>query len=152
MTIQNPERLEHELEQNPISVLNDDFDIEVIDALETATTLPMVELMSIAKSKGLSAQHVMVLGCDGTNMLLDDISPLSFYVAMTRARESLHLVTSLKARGSAGAATHFAYLPEEHCDFLSFTTKGATDLGTYAGFVQQLRRWNRMMTLPRKKR
>jgi hypothetical protein len=145
MRIEDPKRLARELELDPIFVLDEDFEVEVVDFNETEEKLPLVELMSIAKSKGLSAKHVMILGCDDMNMKEELVSPLSFYVAMTRARESLHLVTSLKARGCKSAAAHFADIPEEHCDYIAYTKEGAKDLGSLAGFNDQFGRWARMM-------
>jgi superfamily I DNA/RNA helicase len=42
-------------------------------------------------AKGLSAKHVIVLGCEANNM--ERTTPLEFYVALSRARETLHLVS-----------------------------------------------------------
>jgi hypothetical protein len=152
MRIDDPERLARELELDPIFVLDEDFEVEVTDFNETGEELPLVELMSIAKSKGLSAKHVMILGCDDVHMKKELVSPLSFYVAMTRARESLHLVTSLKAGGCKAATVHFADLPEVHCEYIAYTKEGATNLGSLSGFNDQFNRWTRMMSRPKRSR
>ena len=49
-------------------------------------------------AKGLSADHVIVLGADATN--LHGTSSEMFFVALTRARTSLHLVFSWGARAA----------------------------------------------------
>jgi hypothetical protein len=84
---------------------------------------------------------VIIMGCDDSNMHEDKVSPLSFFVAMTRARESLHLITCLKARGTA-TATHIADLPMSHCEYFSYTKKGFTDLNSYDEFCNVIRKWN----------
>jgi superfamily I DNA/RNA helicase len=55
--------------------------------------------MTMAGSKGLSAHHVIVLGCDDVNMSYT--TPLTFFVALTRARESLHLNEACRKAGCA---------------------------------------------------
>ncbi|MBI4656923.1 MAG: ATP-binding domain-containing protein [Elusimicrobia bacterium] len=60
-----------------------------------------VELMTIVGSKGLSADHVIIIGFDNVNMSW--ITKNAFYVAMTRARKSLHILTALKSGGARQA-------------------------------------------------
>lgn len=78
-----------------------------------------IELMSISGSKGLSADHVIVIGFDDVNMSY--VSENSFYVAMTRPRKSLHLICSI---GSGGSTKHHNYLnnlDDNHLDFIIHT-------------------------------
>ena len=58
-----------------------------------------MELMTIVGSKGLSADHVIIIGFDNVN--IGWVTGNAFYVAMTRARHSLHIITALKAGGAA---------------------------------------------------
>ncbi len=60
-----------------------------------------VELMTIVGAKGLSADHVIIIGFDNVNMSW--ITKNAFYVAMTRAKKSLHILTALKSGGARQA-------------------------------------------------
>lgn len=79
----------------------------------TAGTASAVEMMTPVRSKGLSADHVMILGFDDTNMSY--VGELGFYVGMTRARHSLHLVMATGANGATKLSPFLDALPEEHC-------------------------------------
>ena len=57
-----------------------------------------IELMTFVGAKGLSADHVIVIGFDNVNM--NWVTRNAFYVAMTRARKSLHAVTALQSGGA----------------------------------------------------
>ena len=79
----------------------------------SVTSLQPVELLTMVGAKGLSAQHVVIIGCDDVNMQY--VSSLTFFVALTRARRSLHLLVSMKARGNEPHPFLFD-LPAEHCE------------------------------------
>ncbi len=78
-----------------------------------------IELMTIVSSKGLTADHVFVLGFDDVNM--KHISTNAFYVAITRARKSLHIITALKSGGARRAHEYLSRLSEDHVEFLKYT-------------------------------
>lgn len=78
-----------------------------------------VELMTIVGSKGLSADHVIIIGFDDVNMQW--VTRNAFYVAMTRARRSLHLVTALQAGGAARPHNFLARLPDANLEFSKYT-------------------------------
>lgn len=88
-------------------------DTEVVEP--EVSRMNAVELMTIVGSKGLSADHVIVLGFDNRNM--SHLSHEAFYVAITRARQSLHLVTGLGCGGSEEAHKYLNLLPEESLGF-----------------------------------
>lgn len=77
-----------------------------------------VELMTIVGSKGLSADHVIIIGFDNVNMSW--ITRNAFYVAMTRARKSLHILTALKSGGARQAHNFLEQLPDEHAEYYSY--------------------------------
>ncbi len=77
-----------------------------------------VELMTIVGAKGLSADHVIIIGFDETNMSW--LTKNAFYVAMTRARKSLHIITALSSGGSKGPHSFLDSLPDQHIDFCSY--------------------------------
>jgi len=77
-----------------------------------------VELVTMVGSKGLSADHVIIIGFDNINM--SPVTKNAFYVAMARARSSLHIITSLKSGGSQNAHTYLEFLPEENVEFYSY--------------------------------
>jgi superfamily I DNA/RNA helicase len=112
------------------------------EAIETAEALPPVAFMTMVGSKGLSAHHVILLGCDEAS--LGRTPALTFFVAMTRARKSLHIVIAAKV---AGADAHpFIYdLPEDCCSYSVFKVSGDSEplLGPPA-FAERLGTWQRM--------
>jgi UvrD-like helicase family protein len=128
-------RLARELEAHPISKggAADEGDARV----EGTPTLSAVEVLSMIGAKGLSAKHVIVLGCDDRNM--PRTTPLEFYVALSRARETLHLVTSLGARGATAAHPYIYDIPEEYCEYVAFKRGGVEPLAGQHGFRNKLR-------------
>jgi superfamily I DNA/RNA helicase len=103
-----------------------------------------VELLTMTGSKGLSADHVIIVGCDQLNMA--PASPQLFFVAMTRARKSLHLITSMKSGGASRPHEYLDDLPTEHCTFGKFTQQGFADLGdreSYREYFETLARVQR---------
>ena len=88
------------------------------------------------RAKGLSAQHVIVLGCDSTNM--GYTTELQFYVALSRARESLHLITALKAKGAKAAHEYVYDIPEECCEYVAFKRDGSEPLAGQQAFRRKL--------------
>jgi superfamily I DNA/RNA helicase len=98
-----------------------------------------VELMTIVGSKGLSADHVIIVGFDNVNMSW--VSRNAFFVAMTRARKSLHTVTGLKAGGATEIHAFATKLPDGHIEFSKYT-KGKRVREVFVGrrqFMQYLR-------------
>ena len=83
-----------------------------------------VELMTIVGSKGLSADHVMIIGFDNVNMSW--VTKNAFYVAMTRARKSLHILTALKSGGAKQAHNFLEQLPDDHAEFYSYKKNDRT--------------------------
>jgi superfamily I DNA/RNA helicase len=83
-----------------------------------------VELITIQKAKGLTADHVLLLGFDDTNMSY--VSQSAFYVALTRAKVSLHIVTSLGAGGASRPHDYLDLLPDENLEFFTHTVRDAT--------------------------
>ncbi len=97
-----------------------------------------VELMTILGSKGLSADHVIIIGFDDVNMKW--ITKNAFYVALTRARKSLHILTALKSGGAARAHDFLAQLPEGHAEFCKYkkTRRTKSILRSKRAFVRYL--------------
>jgi superfamily I DNA/RNA helicase len=145
ITISDPAHLKEELEGNAI----DNRQVEAIERqdeeaaeLEEIEVRQMcaVELMTIVGSKGLSADHVIVIGFDNINMAW--VSRNAFFVAVTRARKSLHLLTALKAGGATQAHDFLDALPDGDIEFFSYTKgKGLKmRLTGRRGFTSYLRR------------
>jgi superfamily I DNA/RNA helicase len=89
-----------------------------------------IELMTIVGSKGLSADHVIIIGFDNVNM--GWVTRNAFYVAMTRARRTLHIVTALKAGGAARTHDFLDNLPDDNLEFSKYT-KGDQTLTVFSG-------------------
>lgn len=119
-------------------LLGEDLDSPGIEEEEIFTigSVSAVEQLSMAGAKGLSADHVIVLGCDQLNMRY--ATPQLFFVAMTRARRSLHLIASLKSGGASKPHKYLATLPEDNCIFMTATQKGLVEKERYehwAGWI-----------------
>lgn len=99
--VSDPAQLALELDADPM--LSTSVADEGETPIEKGGGISAVELLTIVGAKGLSAKHVIVVGCDDVNMA--HTTPLAFYVALTRARESLHLITAAKAGGAKAALT-----------------------------------------------
>ena len=121
--------LECDLKKRPITetelgslekVVEDEAEI----AESRAGHMSAVEFFTIVGAKGLSADHVIVFGFDNVNM--GYITQNAFYVAITRARESLHLLTALKAGGAITAHDFIDRLPGSHVNFKSYRKSGRT--------------------------
>jgi len=83
-----------------------------------------VELLTIVGSKGLSADHVVIIGFDNVNMSW--VTKNQFYVAMTRARNSLHILTALKSGGAKQAHNFLEQLPDGHTEYYSYKKSNRT--------------------------
>jgi superfamily I DNA/RNA helicase len=124
ITISNPKRLQTDLEKAAISneqadaiehQEEEDAELEEIDPKGMCA----IELMTIVGSKGLSADHVIIIGFDNVNM--NWVTKNAFFVAMTRARKSLHLITALRAGGAARSHDFLDQLPDQHLEFGRYT-------------------------------
>jgi superfamily I DNA/RNA helicase len=143
VSISEKENLKVELERQPINqnkITESEHDEEVDAELEETELKKMcaVELMTIVGSKGLSADHVIVIGFDDVNM--GWVTKNAFYVAMTRARKSLHILTALRSGGATRAHNFLNQLPENHAEFYSYKKSGhiKTVLRGRQGFINYL--------------
>lgn len=141
IAISNPSAVAEELEVTPIPGGIFAVEDEAEEAIETAGASAPVELLTLVGSKGLSARHVMVIGCDNVN--LNYMTRLTFFVAMTRARKSLHLIVSAKSRGSQTSHAFLDDIPDEMCDFKCYkkTGRSLTEVGTREAWKRQITRW-----------
>ncbi len=136
--------LTQELEKYPIGLPLWRLDNEAEEAIQTAGVLAPVEMMSIVGSKGLSAHHVIIIGCDDVN--LEKTSHLAFFVGLTRARLSLHLIVSMKAGGSTTAHRFVIALPSDHCEYIIYKKTGrvSEQLANSSQFEGRIGQWQRM--------
>ena len=123
-------RLDHEEEE--------EAELEEIEVKKMGA----VELMTIVSSKGLSADHVIIIGFDNVNMKW--ITKNAFYVAMTRARKSLHILTALKSGGAKQAHSFLNQLPDKHIDLYSYkkSNRITSKLNGKQGFIDYLNKLN----------
>ncbi|MHB8448979.1 MAG: UvrD-helicase domain-containing protein [Mycobacteriales bacterium] len=143
VSVEDIGRLASELADDPLSSFDNIAEDEAEEAIETAHDVAAVEMMTMFKSKGLSAHHVIVIGCDDVN--LARTAALTFFVGITRARKSLHLITSLKAGGSMCAADYVLDLPPRVCDYIEYKKTGrkSKPLASQREFINLLAWWNR---------
>jgi superfamily I DNA/RNA helicase len=118
--IENPKLLRRDLEKRVINeqqadaIEHQEEEAAELDEIEVKQ-MSAVELMTIVGSKGLSADHVVIIGFDNVNMLW--VTRNAFYVAMTRARGSLHIITALKSGGAARPYKFLDQLPDINLEF-----------------------------------
>jgi superfamily I DNA/RNA helicase len=93
------------------------------------SALSAVDLLTVTGSKGLSADEVIILGFDQMNMAY--IKERAMYVALTRARHHLTLITTLGG-GAFSLPRYFDMLPESDLEFFKFakTTGGLKSFAT----------------------
>ena len=140
LPVAEPERLARDLQRHPLDVFWAISGDEADEVIETAGAMDPVALLSLVGSKGLSAQHVIVVGCD--DLHLRTVSRLAFFVALTRARKSLHLITCLKAGGSTGTHPYVLELPQSCCEYVTKTKQNLAVVPNAAEFVRSLGRWS----------
>jgi len=110
-----------------------------------------IELISMVGSKGLSADHVIIVGFDNVNM--SHATQNAFYVAMTRARESLHIITALKSKGAKEASKFLDQLPTDHLEFY-YKKAGQKEerLTNKQEYKEKLRSLNKLFSFFKKKK
>ncbi|HWB23339.1 MAG TPA: UvrD-helicase domain-containing protein [Gaiellaceae bacterium] len=129
------ETLEHDLQRRPIG---DWLDADADDAApEQAQSVGAVEVTTIVGAKGLSADHVIVIGCDEVNLAYTSRS--AFFVALTRARKSLALLACMGGGGASRLHEFACSLPEQHVECLQAKAGGALrEFSTVAELQEQL--------------
>jgi superfamily I DNA/RNA helicase len=133
-------RLATDLATSPIDPLGNIASDESEEAIETAGAMAPIELLTLVGAKGLSARHVIVLGCDDVNMLRT--SALTFFVALTRARSSLHLLMAAKAGGASAIHPFVLELPDAHCEYFVHKKSGGVDEPlTKNALVRRVAQW-----------
>jgi len=123
ISIVNQDRLKKDIERKSINqgevakIEHQDEEEAELEEIEVKK-MGAVELITIVGSKGLSAEHVIIIGFDNVNM--SRVTKNQFYVAMTRARKSLHILTALKSGGARQAHDFLDQLSEEHAEYYSY--------------------------------
>ncbi len=131
----------------------DRLEIEILsykfsEQLKSSSSLNAIELLTYQGCKGLSAEHVIILGFDDVNM--SNVTPNSFYVAMTRAKQSLCLLTTRLIRGARVPNQFLDDLPSD-IEFSIFTKKeGEVKYENKSKFDAKIKVWNDV--LERRKR
>lgn len=145
--IENQNHLKEDIERKSISqdgvikvehLEEEEAELEEIEVKK----MNAVELMTIVGSKGLSADHVIIIGFDNINMSW--VTKNAFYVAMTRARESLHIITALKSGGANKAHVFLEQLSDEHVEYYSYkkSNQKKNQLPDKRGFVAYINNLN----------
>ena len=127
IAVTDQNRLKEDIERKPINQEKvTEIEHQEEEELEEIEVRKMgaVELMTIVGSKGLSADHVLIIGFDNVNMSW--ITKNAFYVAMTRARKSLHILTALKSGGARQAHNFLEQLSDEHAEYYSYKKSNRT--------------------------
>lgn len=134
--IEEVDTLVEDLKNAPIKGEPDpDAETSVLGQSDIVTA---VDIRTIVGAKGLSADHVIVLGCDEVN--LDPISRSAFFVALTRARKSLTLVMCLGGGGATCLHKFVLALPMEHTRAVYVKEREVVDYSNIADLQDQLKR------------
>ena len=127
------EKLVHAIEHQE----DEDAELEEIEV----RSMSAIELMTIVGSKGLSADHVIIIGFDDVNMKW--VTRNAFFVAMSRARRSLHLLTALGAGGAKEPHKFLTRLPDANLEFCKYTkAKGREKLRGRIKFGEYIKSLN----------
>jgi superfamily I DNA/RNA helicase len=137
ISLLEPKSLASDLEDVPIGKLPSPE--EDSPRLGQAEVVSAVQLETIVGAKGMSADHVLVLGCDETNM--SHVTRNAFFVALTRARRSLTLLACMGGGGAQGLHRFVQVLPNENITVTYLKGDGAVSMGTIGELVDQLDRW-----------
>jgi len=147
ITIDDPEKLKNDLYRNSlgnetIAAIEHEEEEEAEREELEIKRMNAIELLTIVGSKGLSADHVIIIGFDNVNMRW--ITPNAFYVAMTRARKSLHIITAMQSGGATETHSYIDYLPDSHTEYYSYrkSDRSKTPRGSKIRFKDYLRRLN----------
>jgi superfamily I DNA/RNA helicase len=137
MEVDDAARLASDLEQWPTKK-NGDSETESLD-FDQKEAISAVELSTIVGAKGLSADHVIVLGCDEVNLARTTWS--AFFVALTRARKSLTLMTCVGGGGANVLHDFICSLPDEHAEVLYMKVGGSETRESIRDLQEQLEKW-----------
>jgi superfamily I DNA/RNA helicase len=146
ITLTNTELLQKDLEKDRIDEElvrtiehqeDEEAELEEIEVKQMSA----VELMTIVGSKGLSADHVIIIGFDDVNMKW--VTRNAFFVAMSRARRSLHLIAALGAGGAKEPHKFLTRLPDANLEFCKYTkAKGREKLRGRISFGEYIKSLN----------
>jgi superfamily I DNA/RNA helicase len=142
VAIDNLARLAGDLETFSTEGPSADEDEEIA----TAGSISPIEILTMVGAKGLSSDHVVILGFDPINM--GRATPHLFYVAMTRARQSLHLVTAHHARGAEEPHSFLGDIPPEHCEYVKVLAAGEESFEGHREFMAYVNSLPRFRSKP----
>jgi len=138
IAIPDPAALERDLNRVPIT-RQSDTDDDGPAQFEQSDKVAAVEFTSIVGAKGLSADHVLVLGCDDSN--LQRTSRNAFFVALTRARESLTLLACIGGGGASVLHDFVVKLPDAHATAIYLKADGPIKYADLASLQNKLSSW-----------
>jgi superfamily I DNA/RNA helicase len=98
-----------------------------------------IDLTTIVGAKGLTADHVIVLGCDDVN--LERVSRSAFLVALTRARKSLTVMACVGGGGATKLHPFACSLPDSHTRALFAKAGSVQEYETIGALQDHLERW-----------
>jgi superfamily I DNA/RNA helicase len=147
ITVAEPDELARDFERAPLTKPADpDDDTPEFDQIGTVTP---VQVATIVGAKGLSADHVIVLGCDDVN--LKRTTRNAFFVALTRARRSLTLMACIGGGGATLLHDFVRLLPDDHSQALYIKAGGANECASIADLQTRLEKWAYAKTVARKR-
>lgn len=97
-----------------------------------------ITVTTIVGAKGLSADHVIVLGCDNVNLV--HTSRSAFFVALTRARRSLTLMACVGGGGAESLHQFALSLPADHTQAIWVKADGPSPMDSIGALQEHLGR------------
>ena len=135
--IVDSDALLRDLQKAPISSTVDPDDESV--EFEQTDIVSAVQIVTIVGAKGLSADHVILLGCDDCN--LQYTTPNAFFVALTRARKSLTLLACIGGGGASKLHDFVCSFPNDHTEAIYVKANGQRRFETIGELQAQLETW-----------
>lgn len=123
-----PDELSADLDDRPIGKLPEPE--EDSPSLQQPQAVSAVQVETIVGAKGMSADHVIVLGCDQAN--LRRTTRNAFFVAMTRARRTLTLLACMGGGGANRLHPFVVALPDENVEAGHLKAAGVTEYSSIA--------------------
>ncbi len=131
------ERLGRDLRSRPIGGEQDSDGVD--PDLDQNEHVGAVDVATVVGAKGLSADHVIVLGCDDVNMAW--ITRNAFFMAMTRARKSLTLMACVGGGGASVLHPFVCSLPDERTRAIYVKANGAEEVASIGALQEKLKKW-----------
>jgi superfamily I DNA/RNA helicase len=147
LAIENCETLTADLARNPITRSSG---VDDASGPDQPLAVAPVQQVTIIGAKGLSADHVVILGCDNANLTY--VSRNAFFVALTRAKKSLTIMACIGGGGAKSLHPFVSALPNDHISIhWAAANAKVENLHSLSAVREKLSRWEYAKKIARQK-